>query len=64
MGEDQLLELRAADTKTGGTVRETFKVSQNEETITLTQVRIGTRGIQDLHEAPIVLQEITGNQMN
>jgi len=58
MGGEQLLELRAADPKNGGTIKETFKISQNEETITLTQVRIGTRGIQDLHEAPIVLQEV------
>jgi hypothetical protein len=65
-----LLELRTTktgngETETNGavekTTRETFKISHTtgdtEETITLNRIRIGTRGIQDLHEAPIVLQK-------
>jgi hypothetical protein len=58
MGEDQLLELRTAEKRKGGnqeTVRETFKVTRNDETLTLIRVRIGTRGIHDLHASPIVL---------
>lgn len=65
--DDQLLELRAAKTgngengENGGngeSSRETFKISRNENSITLSRVRIGTRGIQDLHEAPIVLEKL------
>ena len=51
----QLLELRN-EKGNGETERETFIVNQTDETLTLSHVRIGTRGIQDLHEAPIVLQ--------
>ena len=68
--EQQLLELRTIKTGNGGNgangsngsngeiSRETFKISQNEDTITLNRVRIGTRGIQDLFESPIVLTKL------
>jgi len=55
LNEHQLLELRN-EKGNGETERETFIVSQNEEILTLSHVRIGTRGIQDLHETPIMLQ--------
>ena len=58
--DQELLELRtvkAGNGENGVLFRETYKVSQDEETITLSRVRIGTRGIQDLFEAPIVLQK-------
>ena len=60
--DNQLLELRtikAGNEVNGGTVetsRETFKINLNDDSLTLNRIRIGTRGIQDLHEAPIVLQ--------
>ena len=55
LGEHQLLELRN-EKKSGETERETFIFKQNHDTLTLSRVRIGIRGIQDLHEIPIVLQ--------
>ena len=73
LGNEQLLELRAANTgnngnggngKNGGNggsangelSRETYKIREDNTSLILSRVRIGTRGIQDLHEAPIVLQ--------
>ena len=58
---DNLLELRT-ETANGGnggngeSTRETYKIREDTEALILTRVRIGARGIQDLHEAPIVLQ--------
>jgi hypothetical protein len=64
-GEEELLELRPTEgtaknreTETADPERETFKVQKNGEspgTLTLTRVRISTRGIQDMHEPAIVL---------
>ncbi|MCL1927460.1 MAG: pallilysin-related adhesin [Treponema sp.] len=58
VGSDKLLELRteSGTKETRETTGETYKISQAEDALTLTRVQIGTRGIQDLHEAPIVLQ--------
>ena len=62
LDDNQLLELRTIKAGNGGnggtaaTSRETFKINREEDTLTLNRIRIGTRGIQDLHEAPIVLQ--------
>ena len=55
LDEHQLLELRN-EKGNGETERETFLVTQNEAILTLSHVRIGIRGIQDLHEVPIVLE--------
>ena len=57
---EKLLELRTdtANGVNGEYSRETFKVKEEAETLTLTRIRIGTRGIQDLHETPIVLQAV------
>jgi PAS domain-containing protein len=64
-GEEELLELRhenrTENQETEGLDRETFRVTRNgetPETVTLTRVRISTRGMQDMHEPAIVL---TGN---
>ncbi|MDR1143564.1 MAG: pallilysin-related adhesin [Spirochaetaceae bacterium] len=64
-GEEELLELRhekrTESQETEGLDRETFRVTRNSETpetVTLTRVRISTRGMQDMHEPAIVL---TGN---
>ncbi|MDR2663194.1 MAG: pallilysin-related adhesin [Treponema sp.] len=61
-GEEELLELRPTEgtenQKTESPGRETFKVTRNSETpetVTMTRVRISTRGIQDMHEPAIVL---------
>ena len=63
MGEDKILELRTETVNGGNGIkehrelsRETFKITQKEHTMTLTKVRVGTRGIHDLYEAPIVLE--------
>jgi len=65
--DDQLLELRTTKTGNGEngandgngeSSRETFKINHGENSITLSRVRIGTRGIQDLHEVPIVLEKL------
>jgi hypothetical protein len=52
MGDGEFLELRPSEPE--GLARITFRISHNEETITLTRVRIGTRGIQEL-ELPVTL---------
>ncbi|MDR2662253.1 MAG: pallilysin-related adhesin [Treponema sp.] len=64
-GEEELLELRPGEgtenREAESPDRETFKVTRTggtPETVTLTRVRISTRGIQDMHEPAIVL---TGN---
>ena len=62
MDENQLLELRT-ESGNGGTkenresARETYKITWDEETLTLNRVRIGTRGVQELYEVPIVLRK-------
>jgi hypothetical protein len=59
IGEEELLELRpeAAERNREAVElsRETFKVSRETGTLTLTRIRISTKGIQDLHESPILL---------
>jgi hypothetical protein len=69
IGEEELLELRpeaAGENRNWETVqpelsRETFKVNRNGEkqavpgNLTLTRIRISIKGIQDLHESPILL---------
>jgi hypothetical protein len=53
----QLLELRTETVNEGisESSRETYKIKEDDETLILTRIRIGTRGIQDLHEAPVIL---------
>jgi hypothetical protein len=60
LGSDELLELRPSDPPDLN--RETFKVvrgideeNSSSETLNLTRIRIGTKGIQVLHEASISL---------
>jgi len=68
IGEEELLELRPEAAERGNREalvqepsRETFKVKWHEaasipgSNLTLTRIRISTKGIQDLHESPIVL---------
>jgi len=59
MDENQLLELRTIETGNGGTngqSRETYRINLLEDTLILTRVQINIRGIQELHEAPIIMQ--------
>ncbi|MDR2110757.1 MAG: pallilysin-related adhesin, partial [Spirochaetaceae bacterium] len=62
----QLLELRKDDPP-DGSARETFRVESSNpasgniyKNITLTRVRLGTKGIQELHEAAIALALVDG----
>ncbi|MDR2182468.1 MAG: pallilysin-related adhesin [Treponema sp.] len=67
LGADELLELRPETASGNGgaaeemSARETFRVVRGGENtarpdeLTLTRVRISTKGIQDLHEAAVVL---------
>ncbi|MDR1929509.1 MAG: pallilysin-related adhesin [Treponema sp.] len=63
MENQEILELRPEIPQEGKDPvkprRETFKVNRiendGEETLTLIQVQMGTRGIQELHEAPVSL---------
>jgi hypothetical protein len=63
VGTDELLELRPEEPQEGRNPvkpgRETFRVSRSENegaaVLTLTRVQMGTRGVQELHEAPISL---------
>jgi hypothetical protein len=57
MGDEEFLELRPSEPE--GLARVTFRINQNTETITLTRVRIGTRGIQEL-ELPVTLAKASG----
>jgi hypothetical protein len=52
IGDEEFLELRPSEPE--GLTRTTFRISRNRETMTLTRVRIGTRGIQEL-ELPVTL---------
>jgi hypothetical protein len=52
MGDGEFLELRPSEPEDPSRV--TFRINRSEETITLTRIRIGTRGIQEL-ELPVTL---------
>jgi hypothetical protein len=54
MGDGEFLELRPSEP--GGLSRITFRINRSGETITLTRIRIGTRGIQEL-EPPVPLNK-------
>jgi hypothetical protein len=54
MGDGEFLELRPSEPE--GLARITFRVVRSKETVTLTRIRIGTRGIQEL-ELPVTLQK-------
>jgi hypothetical protein len=63
LGAEELLELRPEEPQEGKSPvrlsRETFRVNRTESedavVLTLTRVQMGTRGMQELHEAPISL---------
>jgi len=56
IGKEELLELRFADKTSREPERETFRISRTGDAdLTLTRVRISTRGIQDMYEPPIEL---------
>jgi len=58
VGKEELLELRFSEKASREPVRETFRISRDEGfDLTLTRVRISTRGIQDLHEPVIELSQ-------
>jgi hypothetical protein len=61
LGNDQMLELRPAEPE--NLARETLRVSQEGEAITLTRIRIGTRGIQEL-ESPISMHRNAAGGQN
>ncbi|MDR2143242.1 MAG: pallilysin-related adhesin [Treponema sp.] len=50
MRDGEFLELRPSEPE--GLARITFRISRGEETITMTRIRIGTRGIQEI-ELPV-----------
>jgi hypothetical protein len=52
MGDGEFLELRPSEPE--GLSRVTFRINRSGENITLTRIRIGTRGIQEL-ELPVTL---------
>ncbi|MDR0402381.1 MAG: pallilysin-related adhesin [Treponema sp.] len=52
MGNEEFLELRPLEAEDPSRI--TFRIVRGEETITLTRIRIGTRGIQEL-ELPVTL---------
>ncbi|AEF84843.1 hypothetical protein TREPR_1835 [Treponema primitia ZAS-2] len=59
LDNQELLELRPQSNT--GLVHETYRVERNgsSENITLVRIRLGTRGIQELHEAAISLAKIS-----
>jgi hypothetical protein len=57
MGGEEFLEFRPSDPE--GPARITFRIRRDRETLTLTRVRIGTRGIQEL-ELPVTLAKASG----
>jgi hypothetical protein len=50
----EALELRFLDQPVENT-RETYRVERSEDTLILSRIRLGARGIEDLHEASITL---------
>jgi hypothetical protein len=56
IGDEEFLELRPTEPE--GLARITFRISRNTESITLTRIRIGTRGIQEL-ELPVTLAAVS-----
>jgi hypothetical protein len=57
LDNQELLELRPADN--GESVRETYRVERSDaedsDAMTLERIRLGTRGVQELHEAAVSL---------